>query len=655
MKQGIYSSLSWLPAPPADFNERCRLLLSDSGAKDSGAKDSSSKEEQYGSRLRALANTRLDEVQLLRLSKTIGTLRARSADLRPLDEVKLGLLCNGTSDFLVPTIAGSALRHGVAAEIVRGDYGQSLQEALSPESAVNSRGVQVVLVALDYRAFPFHVCTGDLPQAESVIQTCMGYLQAIRSGIKTHAGAVCILQTLAPPVEELFGSLDRALPGSLRWLIESFNDELAKSVLGSDDILFDVAGLASIVGLEEWHSPMAWNMAKMPFGHSFLPIYGDHVGRLLGSLRGKSRRCLILDLDNTVWGGVIGDDGLEGIQIAQGDAIGEAHLDIQRIALALRGRGILLAVSSKNTDEVARRPFLDHPEMLLKLDHIAVFQANWRDKATNIQAIAEELSLGLESMVFLDDNPMERDLVRQMLPAVAVPELPADPALYARTLIAGGYFESVRFSAEDVQRAEFYQNNSRRAELQQQAGDLDAYLASLEMKVTFQPFDDVGRARIAQLIGKSNQFNLTTRRYSEADVAALQNDPQAFTMQVRLSDTFGDNGMISVIVCRHAAPGTLEIDTWLMSCRVLGRCVEHAVLEEIVQYARSQRQTRIVGRYLPTERNALVERHYAKLGFQLLETLADGTTVWEMKVAEAPCFEAPLSVSRVGFLTLAGQ
>ena len=252
--------------------------------------------------------------------------------------------------------------------------------------------------------------------------------------------------------------------------------------------------------------------------------------------------------------------------------------------------------------------------MLLKLDHIAIFQANWNDKATNIKAIAEALSLGLESMVFLDDNPVERGLIREILPAVAVPELPSDPALYARTLLAAGYFESVSFSEEDRKRAAMYQDNARRVALQSQAGDVEGYLAALSMVITFQPFDPIGRARVAQLINKSNQFNLTTRRYSEAEVAAAERDPDCFTLQVRLADAFGDNGMISVVICRRHGPDW-DIDTWLMSCRVLGRRVENMVLREIVANARARGVERLVGIYRPTERNAMVRDHYRKLGF----------------------------------------
>jgi FkbH-like protein len=339
---------------------------------------------------------------------------------------------------------------------------------------------------------------------------------------------------------------------------------------------------------------------------------------------------------------------MDGIRVSQGDAVGEAHLTVQRMALALRERGIVLAVSSKNTDEVARQPFREHPEMLLKEDHFAVFQANWDDKATNIRAIADELSLGLDAIVFLDDNPVERGLIRQILPQVAVPELPDDPALYARTLAAAGYFESVAYSDEDRKRADFYQNNARRVNLQKTVGGLEAYLTSLNMEITFRPFDAVGRARITQLINKSNQFNLTTRRYTEADVADAERDLNVFTLQVRLTDAFGDNGMISVIVCRPGDAYTWEIDTWLMSCRVLGRQVENMVLREILHHARAAGIRRLIGTYRPSGRNSLVRDHYSKLGFQLVDTTADGATIWQFDT-DTKVPSAPMKTRRLHF------
>ncbi|HXM65049.1 MAG TPA: HAD-IIIC family phosphatase [Terriglobales bacterium] len=631
----LFAELQWLPRAPEEFPERLRALGNSAGP--------------LGRELRALASHALDLNQLTKLAKTIGKARSGGKSLDPLVPFRLAVVSNSTIDMIVPALVASAARHGIAVEVIQAEYDQVAQEALSPDSKVNCSKPDAVLLALDYRALPLQLSLGDAKASSASVQRVTGYLQSLHNGIKTNSDAVCIFQTFAPPVETLFGSLDRAIPGTLRSLIDCINRDLAEFVLGSGDVLLDVAALAETVGLSDWHNLQLWNMAKFSFSDELIPLYADHVARTVAAVRGKSRKALILDLDNTVWGGVIGDDGLEGIQLAQGDARGEAYLAVQRFALDLRQRGIVLAVSSKNSDEVARAPFLKHPEMLLKLDHIAVFQANWNDKATNIQAIAEELSLGLDSMVFLDDNPVERGLVRHLLPQVAVPELPADPAYYARTLAAAGYFEAVTFANEDLKRAGYYQENAKRANLQKQVGGVDAYLASLDMTITFQPFDATGRARIVQLINKSNQYNLTTRRYTDPEVVKAENDPAVFTLQVRLADIFGDNGMISIVICRSGEAGLWEIDTWVMSCRVLGRKVEQMVLREIVEHARMAGIRKLIGAYRPTERNQLVVDHYAKLGFTKVEEDESGSTRWEFLVEDAQPESAPMKVVSHGF------
>ena len=605
--------------------------------------------------LKALAQYALDDNQLVSLSRALAKLGATGRSLAPLYPYKLGLIANYTANFVAATIAGTALRYGMAVECFTGAYDQGLQESLDPQSSVNSAQPNAVLIAIDWRGFPLRGSRTSGSNPQEAIDASFQYLNTIRSGIKKHTDAVCIVQNIAPPPERLYGSLDRVLSDSLQYSVAALNASIADELRGSGDVLLDVAGLAETVGLAEWHSPGEWNLAKLPFSQRCLPLYSDHVGRLLAAMCGRSRRCLVLDLDNTLWGGVIGDDGLAGIQVAQGDATGEAFLDFQRYVLELRGRGIVLAVSSKNLDEVARLPFRNHPEMLIREEHIAFFQANWNDKATNISAIARELSLGLESIVFVDDNPVERDLVRTMLPEVAVPEMPTDPALYTRTLSAAGYFEIARFSNEDRERAKYYQGNSKRAALQQQVGDLDKYLASLNMEIVFQPFDEIGTARISQLIMKSNQYNLTTRRYSEADVRRMAEDPNCFALQVRLIDAFGDNGMISVVICRSLGESELEIDTWLMSCRVLGRRVEHMVLRELLAHATRNKIQRLRGVYIPTERNKLVEDHYEKLGFSLINRAEDGSSFWSIETAGVDVPAAPMLVRRVGFESSAGN
>jgi FkbH-like protein len=632
----LYSELQWLPRAPRDFWERLKALPDSAGP--------------VGRELQTLASHALDLNQLTRLAKAISKADSAGRSLDPLTPFRLAVLSNSTTDLIIPALVASGARHGIVLEVVQPSYDQVAQEALTPDSTVNSSKPDAVLLALDYRALPLKLSLGNSEAASATVQGAMGYLQVLRNGIKANSNAVCIFQTFAPPPETLFGSLDRALPGTLRSMIDGVNRELAANVLSSGDMLLDIAGLAETVGLAAWHNPQLWNMAKFAFSDEFIPLYADHVARTVAAIRGKSAKVLILDLDNTVWGGVIGDDGLEGIQIAQGDALGEAHLAVQRLALDLRQRGIVLAVSSKNTDEVAREPFEKHPEMLLKLDHIAVFQANWNDKATNIQAISEELALGLDAMVFVDDNPVERGLVRRLLPQVAVPELPDDPAYYARTLAAAGYFEAVAFAAEDLQRAGFYQDNAKRASLQQQLGGVDAYLASLDMTIDFRPFDATGRARIVQLINKSNQYNLTTRRYTDPEVAEAESNPEVFTLQVRLADIFGDNGMISVVICRPDRAGMWEIDTWLMSCRVLGRRVEHMVLREILGHARAAGVYKLCGIYCPTDRNKLVADHYPRLGFTKVDEESSGLTRWELLVEGAEPESAPMKVVSQGFL-----
>jgi FkbH-like protein len=633
MSEKLYTELEWLPRPPEDFSKRCRALRESSG--------------ELGREVRILASFGLDENKLARLANSIEVLRARPGALSPLTPFRLGILCNATSHFMVPALVATAARYGFALECIEANFGQVMQEALTPDSLINRARPDAVLLALDYRGMALDAPLGDAGAVDDTVSAALDELRVIRDALRKNSGASCIFQTLARPVETTFGSLDLALPGTARQVIDAFNRSLALNLVGKEDLLLDVGGLAETVGLAAWHDPALWNLGKIPFSNTFLPIYADLTCRLIAALRGKSRRCLVLDLDNTLWGGVIGDDGLEGIVLGQGDPQGEAFLGIQRMALAMRERGIVLAVSSKNNDETARLPFQSHPEMLLHEQHVAVFQANWNDKATNIRAIAEELSLGLESFVFLDDNPAERRLVRDLLPEVAVPELSEDPALYVRTLLAAGYFEAVTFSAEDQKRADFYQDNARRVTLQRATGDLDAYLESLGMTITFQPFDEVGRARIAQLIAKSNQFNLTTQRYSEAQVAEIENDSSCFTLQVRLTDTFGDNGMISVIICRRDA-NQWRVDTWLMSCRVLGRRVQEAVLQELVTNARALGVARIVGVYRPTERNRLVVDHYAKLGFTECEGPADGSTEWALDVAQYQETSLPMKVAHIG-------
>jgi FkbH-like protein len=622
----LYENLRWLPSAPGNFADRLKSVTK-------------------VSELQQLAKFSLSGNQLRRLATRLAVLVEDDATDSPLAQLRLGLLSNATTSLISPALVGTGLRHGMKLEILESEFNQFAKEALSPEPAFGGRHVDFILIAIDYRGWPLEPSPGIVGAAEENVLGCVRFVSALINGLRAKTGAQLIIQNIAKPAESLFGSIERDLPGTVDWLIDRVNYEIGRLNIPNVFVL-DVASIASVVGLSNWHDSALWNIGKVPFAERFSPLYADHVCRILTAARGKTRRCLILDLDNTLWGGIIGDDGIDGIIVGSGSPIGEAHLNVQFVALRLRERGIILAVSSKNDDAIAREPFRTHPDMLLREHHIASFRANYIDKANNIQNIAKELSLGLESMVFLDDNPAERMQVRNALPDVAVPELPKDPSLFARTLLAAGYFEAIAFTEEDRNRAQLYQENTRRTQLVAQSSNMDDYLHALNMTITFSQFDSHGCPRIVQLINKSNQFNLTTKRYSELDIRAMQNRTDLFTRQIRLADTFGDNGMISVIICiKHVE--SWEIDTWLMSCRVLGRRVEEAVLNEIVTCANLEGVQRLIGIYRPTPRNALVKDHYRKLGFRQVATGDQGSETWELDISDFRLYQPPMELEHL--------
>ena len=621
------ADLPWLAPPPDDFSARCRTV--------------GTGEAPAGAATQFLAGFRLNPRQSLTLARAIRRCRDAGTSLAPLSGFRLGLLASATYDLLLDCLPAAAARHGVAVDLVTTPYDQVTQEALNPGSEINAAGLDAVLVAVDHRWLNLH--RTDLAQAPGErVAAATERLRVIVASLRAHGGAPAILQTLATPPESLFGSFDWRVRGTVRAMIAEANAAIVALAQETGCYLLDVAGLAERVGTDHWFDPVQWVSYKLPFAADCMPAYADMLGRLLGAIRGKARKCLVLDLDNTVWGGVVGDDGFEGIYIGQGSARGEAFLSVQQMASELRDRGVMLAVCSKNNDEVARKPFRDHPDMLLREKDIAVFQANWIDKATNLEAIAKSLSIGLDALVMLDDNPAERAQIRRALPMVGVPELPDDPSRFAWYLNAAGYFEAVAYSDEDRLRADSYASDARRAEIMGTSRDLGDYLASLDMVISLLPFHSSRRQRIAQLINKTNQFNLTTRRYTESDVSAFEVDPAAITLQVRLEDRFGDLGMIGVIICRSGDAEAWSIDTWLMSCRVLGRRVEEAMLAKLVAEVRDRGGRRLVGTYIPTAKNGMVAEHYGKLGFRRTGGADGESTAWELAVPDYAVPDLPL-------------
>lgn len=624
------ADLPWLTPAPADVRKALRSLSV----------------EDADVALPRIAASRLSAEEAASFARAMRRARAGGAKLPALSPLKLGILSNATVDLLADELPVGAARHGVALDLVLPPYDQVQQQAFDPASEINTSGLDAVLVAVDHRWLQLD--RSRLDDAEAAVSASVERLGAVVSALGKNSGAAIILQTVPTPPMPLFGSFDRAFAGSLRSLIDGVNGRIVALAAASNAILLDVAALSERVGTDTWFDPLQWLAFKLPFSSSVNGAYADALGRLLGAVRGKVRKCLVLDLDNTVWGGVIGDDGMAGIKIGQGSAMGEAFLSVQAYALELRNRGVMLAVASKNDDANARLPFREHPDMLLREEHISVFQANWTDKASNLEAIARTLNIGVDALVLLDDNPAERAQLRAALPTVAVPELPTDPSWYPWFLASAGYFEAVGFSAEDRSRASSYAAEARRAEVLATSRDLGDYLGSLGMKMSARAFDANNRPRITQLINKTNQFNLTTKRYTAAEVEAAEAASAGTTLQVRLQDSFGDFGMIGVIIAQPEpeSPATWEIETWLMSCRVLGRRVEEAMLDQLVQRAQAQGVERLIGIYRPTAKNGMVREHYPRLGFTSEGEVADrdGELRFTLDVASYHFMAPPIAV-----------
>ena len=573
----------------------------------------------------ALANTRLDFSLTNALDGVIR--KAFPACPAPLanQAIRLALLGSCTLAHLQPAIRVGAIRRGMWVDIYEANYGQYLHELADPHSGLHGFHPTAILIALDAHHLAAGISSAmDAEAAGAALVDVKGRIREAWTLARKAFNCPIIQQTPLPLHTPLLGNNEHRLPGSKASFLARLLHDLRDMADAEGVDLLAIDRWAAQDGIGNWHDPVLWHHAKQEIMPQAAPIYGDLVARLLAAKRGRSGKCLVLDLDNTLWGGVIGDDGLEGIVLGQGSALGEAYQGFQAFCRELSRRGVILAVCSKNDEANALEPFDRHPEMLLKRADISCFVANWSDKASNLRAIADELNIGLDSLVFVDDNPFERNLVRQELPMVAVPEVGEDPAQFAQTIADGGYFEALAITDEDRARTGQYQSNRAREALKGASTDLESYLRGLEMQLLWKRFDRVGLKRIVQLINKSNQFNLRTRRYTEEDVLSVMDDPQAFGLQLRLLDRFGDNGVIAIIIGRLQTDGDLLIDTWLMSCRVLGRLVEPTTLNLLVQQAARLGARRLVGEYIPTRKNAMVKDHYKGLGFTVMQTDEQG-------------------------------
>jgi FkbH-like protein len=558
--------------------------------------------------------------------------KSRSQKVPSGPQLRLALLSDASTQHLVPLLKVLFADNGVNAVLYEGGYDAIELEAYNPASGLYQFKPDLVLliqslgkVKSAYYAFPFEPAAFPGDMAAKIENTWQTILE--------HGPVKIIQTTFVLPYERPFGQFGLKLAGTLGPAIAELNREIAiRSRAHPDVLLHDTDSLAGWVGRSHFIDEKLWALSKSFCAMAFLPEVAQGFVDVALATMGRSIKCVVLDLDNTLWGGVVGDDGLEGIGLGDLDD-GEAFGFFQLYLRELARRGIILAVCSKNNEETARRVFQEHPAMVLKLEHIAVFVANWEDKATNLRRIQATLNIGFDSMVFLDDNPFERNLVRQLIPEILVPELPEDPAQYVRFVSELNLFETCTHSDLDAQRNLLYREQGRREQVKARCQGIEEFLASLETEAEIHPFLPKHLSRIAQLIQRSSQFNLTTRRHSESDCAKVMADASghpAFTINLR--DRFGDFGLINVVIL--ALQGTtLEIDTFLMSCRVLQRGVEQLAMNRIFALARAHGATRVLGRYLPTVKNVMVQDFYRQFGFSRTSSPEDGATEWLLDVA----------------------
>ncbi len=593
--------LSWLPEPTG-WSDRIGQL-------EAAQPSALGHADDLWGLLGQLARTRLDFLRTERLASQISRLFPNPPSDLMGKPVRLAILGSSTLSHLEGSIRVAGLRRGLHVQTYVCPYDLYLQDLLDAGSALHRFAPTHVLFSFDGRRLAGMDAAGD-------------HLKHCWDLARSAFGCTVLQQTVLEVEPPRLGQNEQRLPGSPAERIDRLNQALRIAADETGVHLIALDRRARQDGVRAWHDPVHWARTKQEVTPQAAPVYGDLVARVLAAEQGRVAKCLVLDLDNTLWGGVIGDDGLDGIVLGQGSAEGEAFVAVQQYASDLAARGVLLAVCSKNDEAVARSAFERHPEMHLKLDQISAFVANWDDKATNLRAIAAQLNIGLDALVFLDDNPFERDLVRQVLPQVMTPEIPDDePALIPNLIADAGYFEALALTDEDVQRTRQYADNRARAAGAQT--DMAGYLANLAMVLECRPFDTAGLARIVQLINKTNQFNLTTKRYSAEDVSRVMDDAHAFGLQFRLRDRFGDNGMIAVVIARMSG-AACTIDTWLMSCRVLGRGVEQVSLNCVVDAALKHGADTLIGLYRPTPKNAMVADLFSRLGFSPEDEQAEG-------------------------------
>lgn len=534
-----------------------------------------------------------------------------------MPEYKLAVLGNCATQHLATAIMGYAYELGIHMNVFDADYNQIEAQLMDDASELYTFAPEFIFLYLCTEKLYDAFCETAQSNKKAFADTMIARIRQYWTMINSHLSHVNILQfNFAELDDGVFGNYANQTEDSFLYQLRRLNYLLTESGHALKNFfMVDLNRLQGVVGRNELYSGKLYYMAKMPISTRYLPETAKQIMDVVMAIKGRIKKCVILDLDNTLWGGVIGDDGLENIQIGE-LGLGQAFSRLQQWLKELKQRGMILAVCSKNEEAAAKEPFLKHPEMVLRLDDISMFVANWEDKAANIRRIQQTLNIGMDSIVFLDDNPFERNAVKSLIPDITVPDLPEDPSEYLDYLQQLNLFETASYSKADADRTKQYQEEIARTTLQSVFESYDDYLRSLEMKAVAKPFDAFHFPRIAQLTQRSNQFNLRTIRYTEAEIEQLVADDSHLTLYFTLKDKFGDYGLISVVVMDQVSDTELFISEWLMSCRVLKRGMEEYIIDTIMRTAAQAGYQTVTGEYIQTPKNAMVEKLYEKLGLQ---------------------------------------
>ena len=550
-----------------------------------------------------------------RAEKVIARIAARNSGW--LRECRIAIIGTSTTTLLSPVVNACAFRDRIHAHIYEGLYGSMHQEVLDSAGGLSTFRPEVVFLVNHWRDLTLPPL---IPDETAFIDSVLADRRALWTRLREQFGCHVVQFAFDFPYEEPYSYVSRSVPGGRTRVITLLNLRLHEQAPPGVSIL-DTPTLQREIGMHRWSDPVAWDSFRQHPSTEALPALADGMLGHLRAVLGLSRKILVTDLDNTLWKGIIGEDGIMGIEIGPGTPAGEAHARLQRYMLDLKSRGVLLAVASKNNPADARVPFEQHAHMLLRLPDFAAFEANWNDKAESIRAIAQRLSLGLDSFVFLDDNPLEREWVRSQLPEVAVVDAGPSISHFVQCLDSARYFYTFTLSAEDQARAEHYRGQAARDQLLSAAPSLDQFLEDLHLRGAVLPVNDGNLARVVQLVNKTNQFNLTTRRYSATRVTELAADPDGWAAAFQLSDRMGDYGLIAVVLCvPDGSKAAWEIDTWLLSCRAMGRQMERFMFDRLVEAAQAHGIRQITGVYRPTEKNAVVAGLYEELGFTRVDS-----------------------------------